>query len=119
MIEFIELKNGSFFDIYFWELKPLNNNELKKVYSLKMFQEGYKKCVSLRKINDQTCTLYPVNLTFKKIGNMFYNQETGLYFLGNYVNNNSKSEHVSCDLLNSYINDSMELNQKEQTLTLK
>lgn len=119
MIEFSKLANGAFFDIYFWELKPLNNDELKKEYSLKMFQEGYKKCISIRKENEDTCTLYPANLIFKKAGNMFYNEESGLYFLGNFVNNDSRNEHVSNELLNSYINDSIELNKKEHTLVLK
>jgi len=117
MIEFIKLRNNNYFYVPLWEIKPLNNEELKLKYCLKLYQYGYKKSLAFRKINENTCIDTVTNTLFIMDGNKMYNEETGLYFFATYVNNASSIEQIDSNLVKEYFSDAKEIkNQKVMAL---
>ncbi len=117
MIEFNKLSINGYFYVPLWEIKPLNNEELKSKYFIKLYQYGYRKSLIFKKISPNACIDLVTNTIFVMNSNKMINEESNLSFFSTYVNNKGNIEQIDNELVFEYFNDAKEMaNQKMMIL---
>lgn len=115
MIEFNKIKIGGIFHVPFFGIKTIENNkELNQKYSLKLYQTGYKKSLSFVKDSEESCYETITRTGFNLVGNKMCNEELGLFFYGNYVDNSHNVEHIDKEVAREYFEDAKTLNSDKQ-----
>ena len=119
MIEFSKLKNGGTFHVPFWEIQPLDNQELKQKYCLMMFQEGPKKSLVFIKDGLDCCHDEVTKTMFYLDGSKMISEKNGLYFFATYVDNSLNTSNIDRKLVEEYFADAASLNNKTKKLIRK
>ena len=114
MIKFDELPNRSMFSVYIWEIKT-NNVEFLNKYAI--YSHGKKKSLTFVKTGDFTCEDTVTQTEFEMDGIRMINEQLGLSFIANFVNNSNFKNSMKKEEVIEYFEYAKDLaNQKTKTL---
>lgn len=119
MVKYVDLKKGDQFNVFFYEVKPLNNNsELKQKYCLSNYQSEEKKVLTFIKDDNLNCHELTTNESFILNGNIMYNEYTGLYFYASYVDTSTNKKHADAIAIFEYFEDAAYYKSNSQQMVL-
>ncbi len=119
MIEFSKLRENGYFSVPLWEIKPVDNDELKLKYCLDLFQGGYRKSLVFKKISDNSCMDTYTHSVFVLNENKMYNEEMDLFFYAAYLNNSLNVEAVDKNLVEKYFEDAKTMSKGKTMAMIK
>ncbi len=118
MKKFEELDNGGLFSIGAWEIKPTFDNEnFINEYVFNSYKQGLQ--FLFIKTSNQSCKELITGNEFVYKNKTMINDECGLYFLGNYVNEKNIRNHADSKYIINYFETAKELNNSKKVLVRK